>query len=397
MAFYKREQSIAEEKDNFITLASHYLYTPIATMRDSASLMLMTGDIDEMKSGEITKTLAVLRDKIAANLEEAKKNTELIEARTEKSIKPKPVWASVFFWVPIGLAIVLTILANFLIGVVGERDIGLGNVFFQLGIIAVFVVILYIIVRNYYIQKVLQRENNALISNEQAIDMERNNFLDQQARNISTALVVLRLPKSDAEPSRSHTLYQNGLTGLVDVHDKFLLFSQIRTGESRNTSTFSLKSIVNQIIENEKENIKAKNLTVEASVEDISVTQNRMLFAFVISSIIDNAIKFANEGGRVDIDTNPGNKSLRIKITDNGRGINPEKMDQLFKPFSRTESAVDFLYEGLGLSLFLDRLILAYTGGSISVDKRPGGGAVFTVVTPTEVKDDLPGGGGRKK
>jgi signal transduction histidine kinase len=119
-------------------------------------------------------------------------------------------------------------------------------------------------------------------------------------------------------------------------------------------------------------------------VADVNVVQNESLFAFVISSVLDNAIKFTEPGGHVRIETTPEDKMIQVRVTDNGRGIAPEKIDQLFKPFSRAESAVDFSYEGMGLSLFLNRLILTYTGGDIGIVSSAEGGTEVTIKTPTE-------------
>ncbi|MCL2085828.1 HAMP domain-containing histidine kinase [Candidatus Saccharibacteria bacterium] len=396
MAFYKREENIAEEKDNFITLASHYLHTPIATMRDSITLMLAAGAINEVRAGEVNRTLQSLGDKISASLDAAKNNPALkgVDAAVAK---PKPVWRSVFFWIPLVFAIILTILANFFIGVVGEKEIGASNAFSQLFILAALVVLLYIIMRNYHIQKVIRKENDALIAHEQVIDTTHNNFLDQQAENISKALDTLRLPTPDSLPTKSYALYLAGLASLTDVHDKFLLFSQIKTGDNRDTSAFSLKQMIEQAVKDEKENIKSKKIKIEKNISDISVTQNKTLFSFVISSTINNAVKFTRDRGNIDISTRKQGRMIKIRVSDDGRGIDPGKIDQLFKPFSRAEAAVDFSYEGLGLSLFLNRLILNYTGGSIAAESKPGGGAVVTITTPVYVKNKIPSGGRSKK
>jgi len=389
LAFYKREQSIAEEKNNFITLASHYIRTPIAIMRDTVPLMQNAADITPQSAVTITGTLEALGNQVSASLEAANANPALQNLADPAIVKPKPFWRSSFFWIPIILSAILTLLANFLIGVVGDKEIGMSNAYFQLFIVAVFIVVLYLIVRNYHIQKKLRQEKDILIAREQTIDSVRNEFLDQQAANISTALSTLYFTSPTSPPSQPYILYTDGLSRLSNLHNKFMLLAQIKTGANRNASTFNLKSTIDNAITYHNADIKTKNLTVQNTVGDTMIVQNEPLFSFVISSVLDNAVKFTDPGGHILFSSQPKSKTILVRISDNGHGIDPTKLDQLFKPFSRAESAVNFSYEGLGLSLFANRLILAYTGGSISAAPRPTGGTDVTVCTPININDEL--------
>ena len=382
MAFYAREKSIAEEKDNFITLASHYLRTPITIMGESVPLMAGAGDITPTKATEVTDALRALSKKISSQLDIA--DPALGIANTPV-IKPKPFWQSGFFWLPIALSIILTIVVNFFIGVVGDKEIGIGNAAVQLLIVVAFIVALYLIVRNYHIQKKLRQEKKDLITREQAIDAVRNEFIDQQTANVSEALSTLYFASAAPFPSKAYNLYTDGLMRLGKINDKFVLLAHIKTGANRNASSFDVKALIDRAILAEQENIAAKKLTVQNAVESAAIIQNEPLFSFVISSVLDNAIKFANTGGRIHIASQPRNKTISVKISDNGRGIDPDKVNQLFKPFSRAESAVNFSYEGLGLSLFLNRLILTYTGGEISAAPRPAGGTDVAITTPVDI------------
>lgn len=73
---------------------------------------------------------------------------------------------------------------------------------------------------------------------------------------------------------------------------------------------------------------------------------------------------------------------ITVEVSDNGIGISSEKLSQLFKPFSRTTSAVEFNYEGLGFSLFLDKIIMGYTGGGIDVQSIENQGTQLFITTP---------------
>jgi len=117
------------------------------------------------------------------------------------------------------------------------------------------------------------------------------------------------------------------------------------------------------------------------NVKSSNIKQRRTLFDFVLGSLIDNAIKFSHDGGTITVVSTPHEGVLTLKVSDYGIGIPEEKMSQLFKPFSRSTSALEFNYEGLGFSLFLDKIIMDYMGGEISARSEDHKHTTFTVVT----------------
>ena len=119
------------------------------------------------------------------------------------------------------------------------------------------------------------------------------------------------------------------------------------------------------------------------NVKTTKVHQRRTLFDFVLGSLIDNAVKFSHDGGTITITSTPHESTLTVQVSDYGIGIPEEKMSQLFKPFSRSTSALEFNYEGLGFSLFLDKIIMDYVGGEISARSEDHKHTTFSVTTST--------------
>ena len=171
-------------------------------------------------------------------------------------------------------------------------------------------------------------------------------------------------------------------TRFAEILQKFLLLSHIQTGSTAAKESLDLASVVNDILATIQPLIDEKKLTITNDIpSDITLVQNRVLFTFVLQSLIDNAIKFNNENGTISIKANPSRKTIRVSVTDNGIGIPEDKLPQLFKPFSRAGSVMEFNYEGLGFSLFLDKIITDYMGGTIKATAPEKGGAKLTVVT----------------
>lgn len=109
----------------------------------------------------------------------------------------------------------------------------------------------------------------------------------------------------------------------------------------------------------------------------------------MLINLIKNAIEALdkNKNSQITIEANQANNSAHFKIKDNGPGILPEIMDQIFIPFFSTkENLPDGLSAeqagqavGSGIGLSLSRQIMHLHGGSISVKSTPGKETVFTL------------------
>jgi two-component system NtrC family sensor kinase len=99
----------------------------------------------------------------------------------------------------------------------------------------------------------------------------------------------------------------------------------------------------------------------------------------VFLNLINNAIDEVGKGGKIEIRTAIGGRNtLIIEFADNGHGIKPEILKQLFDPFFTTKEPG----KGTGLGLYISYDIVQKLNGSIKVENRKSGGAVFTIVLP---------------
>lgn len=110
-------------------------------------------------------------------------------------------------------------------------------------------------------------------------------------------------------------------------------------------------------------------------------TQKRYLIT-ALWNLLDNAIKFTPEKGTIGLSVQHDPSSVRILITDTGIGIPPEEVQQLFTKFHRGTSIMQYEYEGVGLGLYMTKLMLEFVGGTIEVTTAVGKGSTFTIVLP---------------
>ncbi len=99
----------------------------------------------------------------------------------------------------------------------------------------------------------------------------------------------------------------------------------------------------------------------------------------VFLNLLNNAIDAVDHGGTIEIRTaTAGPDSIILEFADSGPGIKPENLKQIFDPFFTTKEPG----KGTGLGLYISYDIVQKLGGTIKVENRKGGGAVFTIVLP---------------
>ena len=116
----------------------------------------------------------------------------------------------------------------------------------------------------------------------------------------------------------------------------------------------------------------------EAELEEITYTGSEQLLMHVWVNLIDNAIKFDEPGGRLLLQLDHKGEDLRVRISDNGRGMTQEQMAHIFERFYQADGS--HAAEGSGLGLALVRQIVIQEGGDIRVESVPGEGTCFTVL-----------------
>jgi signal transduction histidine kinase len=103
----------------------------------------------------------------------------------------------------------------------------------------------------------------------------------------------------------------------------------------------------------------------------------------VFANLIDNAIKYTDAQGKVEVQIQYDQNTVRIVITDTGPGIAPESLDRIFERFYRADQSRTV--PGIGLGLSLAESIIKAHGGRITVESAVGIGSKFTVILPRNV------------
>ncbi|HKG67577.1 MAG TPA: ATP-binding protein, partial [Segetibacter sp.] len=106
----------------------------------------------------------------------------------------------------------------------------------------------------------------------------------------------------------------------------------------------------------------------------------------LLSNLIDNAIKYSKEDLVLRIATANNGKYLRIKIQDNGIGMNKETVKRVFEKFYRAHTGNVHNVKGFGLGMSYVKTVIDVHKGRIKVESTPGKGSCFTVEMPLAEK-----------
>jgi PAS domain S-box-containing protein len=99
----------------------------------------------------------------------------------------------------------------------------------------------------------------------------------------------------------------------------------------------------------------------------------------VVLNLVTNAIKFTPDGGWVMLSCDADEEWVRIRVRDNGPGIERHKQGSIFEPFVQLDRRLNQPHDGVGLGLAISRDLARAMGGELSVESEPGTGSTFTL------------------
>jgi PAS domain S-box-containing protein len=181
---------------------------------------------------------------------------------------------------------------------------------------------------------------------------------------------------------------------LLTIINEILDFSKIEAGQVElEYIPYSLKRLLDEVEELLIIKAKEKSLYLKTRISDQlpkyiygDPTRTKQ----IIINLVNNAIKFTEEGGITIFLENKrqhlqSNKFiLGINVIDTGIGISEEGKKKLFKAFSQTDSSTTRTHGGTGLGLLISKDLSILLGGNIGVDSQLGEGSTFWVEIPTE-------------
>jgi len=235
------------------------------------------------------------------------------------------------------------------------------------------------------------------LTREKEIDKLKSEFITIAAHQLRTPLTAIKWviksvmegetgPVNDEQKQYLEKGYESNERIITLVND-MLDVSRIEDGRfGYNFSKQNFLETLNEVVENLQGQIKEHhiNFSMKIPSEVPLVTLDRDKITLVLQNLLENAVKYTPDNGKVSIDVKTTAKVLKVSVKDNGVGVPAEDQKKIFTKFFRAQNVMRMETEGSGLGLFIVKNIISKHGGEISFKSEEGRGTEFTFEIPLD-------------
>ena len=226
------------------------------------------------------------------------------------------------------------------------------------------------------------------------VDQMKTGFLSVAAHQLRTPLSTIRwylellndptegkLKKNQKMFAENAYLSLRKMVGLVN---RLLAVTRLESGRVPfKPEPTDLRALTRDIVDGLKQKLDERKLDISISIPDLpAVPLDPTLAREVFVNLIENAIRYTPDGGKISIEASDEGDRVVWSVTDTGIGIPKAQQERIFEKFFRAGNAVEYTSEGSGLGLYLAKFIVDAWGGKIGFTSKEGKGAVFRVTVP---------------
>jgi PAS domain S-box-containing protein len=170
----------------------------------------------------------------------------------------------------------------------------------------------------------------------------------------------------------------------MSLLSNLLEWARLQTGSIKfNPVTFNISDVVEDVAELSKDPARQKKITLSYEVpKNTFVVADREMIGNVLRNLVSNAIKFTNPEGKITISARQDQEELMMMVSDNGVGIESNKLKELFRIESNHSTKGTQNEVGTGLGLILCKEFILKHGGKIWVESDQGKGSTFYFTIP---------------
>lgn len=191
---------------------------------------------------------------------------------------------------------------------------------------------------------------------------------------------------NDAQTDALERVQRNGRQLLLLINDVLDLSRIDAQGVELERRAFSPQDLVLSVVSTVEPSVHEKGLELTYDISpDLPSTLvgDQVRLNQILTNLVDNAIKFTDEGG-IHISARDGSEdSWTVVVRDTGRGISERDLPRIFEEFHQGSPVYGRQSEGVGLGLAIAHRLVTAMGGDIRVQSRLGAGSTFTVTLPT--------------
>jgi len=237
------------------------------------------------------------------------------------------------------------------------------------------------------------------LTREKEIDKLKSEFITIAAHQLRTPLAAIKWVFKlvlDEEAGKINEEQKQYLTKGYKSNERIInlvndMLDVSRIEEGRFGYSFAKENFLEtleEVLDNLKGQVKERkiNLDVKTPEEVPLMTLDKSKITLVLQNLLENAVKYTPNNGKVKIKVELGKNNLQVLIKDNGVGIPEDAQKKIFSKFFRAQNVMRMQTEGSGLGLFIVKNIIKKHGGEISFSSTEGKGTEFIFKLPLNNK-----------
>lgn len=225
------------------------------------------------------------------------------------------------------------------------------------------------------------------------LDQVRTDFVANVSHELKTPVgaisVLAEILEGEIEDETAKNLVRRMVMEshrMASTIDDLLELSRIQLGGEMTVAPVDVVAVVTEAIERSRP-LAEKNkvaLRIDSSSPDSTIDGDRFQILSAVGNLVDNAIKYSEEGGEVTITVSAQDDDVVIDVVDRGIGIPVASLDRIFERFYRVDRARSRDTGGTGLGLSIVRHVVTNHGGEVNVRSREGEGSTFSLSLPRQ-------------
>lgn len=260
----------------------------------------------------------------------------------------------------------------------------------QATVAASFILVLLVGIFSFDKMRAIRKKANLDIARRDAAN--RSHFLSHMSHELKTPLNGIlgsfQILQANPNYQQDAQIIHLGLESTHKINsmiNNILLYIQL-DGEqwSANNDYHDLKSHLYELLTKMQAKAHKKGLTLSTKgIDSIShdIFCDAVLFVRSIENIIDNAIKFSDQGC-IHIEVHKSDNAIKITVADQGVGITPDQLLTIQNPLTQGDSSYTKKHQGLGLGISLSRKIMARLGGMFDIESELSKGTKVSLILP---------------
>ena len=225
------------------------------------------------------------------------------------------------------------------------------------------------------------------------LDQSRQEFVSNVSHELKTPITSIRvladsLKGMENAPPELYREFLEDISDEIDregkiIDDLLTLVKMDKSTPDLNIAQVSVNAMIEQILKRLRPIARKRNIElVYESIREVTADVDEVKLSLAISNLVENAIKYNHEEGRVRVTLDADHKFFYVRVIDNGVGIPAEFQERVFERFYRVDKARSRETGGTGLGLAITKNIVMMHQGAIRLQSKEGEGTTFTVRIP---------------